>query len=98
MKYFLCEVQYLVPTEKLDQYVALHRAFLQTGYDQDILLISGPKIPRTGAYLIVRGESLESLQAFFANDPYQLNHLASYHFQEFNPVKYQARIKDWIES
>lgn len=98
MKYFLGEIQYLVPTEKLDQFVSLHRAFLQTGYDQDILLISGPKVPRTGAYLVARSESLEALQAFFANDPYQLNRLASYTFQEFNPVKFHPCIKDWIES
>lgn len=98
MKYFLAEVRYLVPNEKLDEYVSLHRAFLQTGYDQDILLISGPKVPRTGAYIVARSESLEALQAFFANDPYQLNHLAAYTFQEFNPVKFHPSIKDWVQS
>ncbi|TLN21571.1 hypothetical protein FDZ74_04895 [bacterium] len=98
MKYFFGEIQYLVPTETLDQFVSLHRAFLQSGYDQDILLVSGPKVPRTGAVLVARGESLEAVQAFFANDPYQLNHLAVYTFQEFNPVKFHPLIKDWIVS
>ncbi len=98
MKFFLGEIHYLVPNEQLDQFVSLHRAFLQTGYDQDILLISGPKVPRTGAYLVARSESLEDLLAFFANDPYQLNHLASYTFQEFNPVKFHPCIQDWIQS
>ncbi|MRS03546.1 hypothetical protein EG832_10060 [bacterium] len=98
MKYFLAEIEYLVPTDKLDEFVSLHRAFLQSGYDQEILLISGPKVPRTGAFLVTRSENLEAIQAFFAQDPYQLNHLVKYHFQEFNPVKFSPRIKDWIES
>ena len=98
MKYFLGEVQYRVPTDQLDPIVNEHRAFLQTGYDQDILLVSGPKVPRTGAFIVARSESLEKLQAFFEADPYQKNHLATYHFQEFNPVKYHAMIQDWIIS
>lgn len=98
MQYFLIEIEYLVGTDKLDEFVSAHRAFLQTGYDQNVLLISGPKVPRTGAFLVARGENREELQAFFANDPYQLNHLAKYHFQEFNPVKFNPMVKDWIES
>ena len=98
MKYYLGEIQYLVPTDQLDPFVALHRAFLQTGYDLEILLISGPKVPRTGAYLVVRSEDIESLQAFFANDPYLKNSLVKYTFQEFNPVLFQTRIKDWVKT
>jgi len=98
VKYYLGEIQYLVPTDQLDPFVALHRAFLQTGYDQEILLISGPKVPRTGAYLVVRSEDIESLQAFFANDPYLKNSLVKYTFQEFNPVLFQTRIKDWVKT
>lgn len=98
MKYFLAEIQYMVPTDQLDPIVNEHRSFLQTGYDQDILLISGPKVPRTGAFMVARSEDLETLQAFFADDPYQKNHLARYTFQEFNPVKFNAMIKDWIKT
>lgn len=98
MKYYLAEIQYLVPTDQLDPFVSLHRAFLQSGYDQEVLLISGPKVPRTGAYLVVRSEDLESLQAFFANDPYLTNRLVKYNFQEFNPVLFQSRIKDWVKT
>ena len=98
MKYYLAEIQYLVSTDQLDQIVSLHRAFLQSGYDQEVLLISGPKVPRTGAFLVVRSEDLETLQAFFANDPYVINSLAKYTFQEFNPVLFQPRIKDWVKT
>lgn len=98
MKYYLAEIQYLVPTDQLDPIVSLHRAFLQTGYEQEVLLISGPKVPRTGAFLVVRSEDIESLQAFFANDPYLQNKLVKYTFQEFNPVLFQSRIKDWVKT
>ncbi len=98
MKFFLGLIEYLVPTDQLDPIVNDHRAFLQKGYDQGILLLSGPKVPRTGGILIARSNNIESLQAFFENDPYQINHLARYEFFEFNPVKFAPIIKDWIEN
>lgn len=97
MKFFFVELKYLVPTEQLDQYVSAHRAHLQVGYDQGSLLISGPKVPRTGAVLIGKANSLEELQQFFQQDPYQINHLAEYSFAEFLPVKYHALLTDWVK-
>jgi len=96
MKHFLVELKYLVPTEKLDTVVAEHRKYLQTGYDQGILLLSGPKIPRTGAFAVARVSSIEILREFFANDPYNKNHFVEYTFSEFNPVKYQPLLDNWI--
>jgi hypothetical protein len=40
--------------------------------------------------------TLDDIQAFFKNDPYQLKGLAVYRFAEFNPVKQQAFLEDWV--
>ena len=98
MKHFLVEIHYLVPAEQLADTVVEHRAFLQTGYDQGILLLSGPQIPRTGGIVIARASSLEALQLFFSNDPYQVKELASYRWVEFQPVKHQLFLSDWVNS
>jgi uncharacterized protein YciI len=98
MKHFLIEIQYQVPAEQLGETVSEHRAFLQTGYDQGMLLFSGLQNPRTGGIVIARAESLEALQTFFAADPYQKKQLATYRWIEFQPVKYQDFLKDWISS
>ncbi len=96
MKHFLVELTYLASTEEIDKVITVHREFLQTGYDKGILLLSGPKNPREGGIIIAKEESLESIQDFFKNDPYKTNNIAEYKFIEFNPVKFQSFLKDWI--
>lgn len=96
MKHYFAELKYLVPVEQLADILPLHRAFLQTGYDKGWLLISGPKVPRTGGFVVARAPSLEDLQDFFKNDPYQINHVAEYTFTEFQPVKHQEFLTDWV--
>lgn len=58
--------------------------------------MSGPLNPRTGGVVIARGESLEEISSFFKNDPYHINDAAEYFITEFNPVKSQNFLRDWI--
>jgi len=97
MKHFVVDIHYLVPVEQLADILPAHRAFLQTGYDKGILLLSGPKEPRTGGLAIARSEALEDLQNFFANDPYHLKNVATHSFTEFNPVLRQTWLEDWVK-
>jgi uncharacterized protein YciI len=96
MKHFIVEVTYTLPAEQLGEMVAIHRAFLQTGYDSGLLLFSGPQVPRVGGIVVARAASLEEFQQFFADDPYQKKGLATYRFIEFNPVKNQAFMDSWL--
>ncbi|MCU0493441.1 MAG: YciI family protein [Chloroflexaceae bacterium] len=96
MKHFLVEITYSVPFEQLSQVVPEHRAFLQTGYDKGWLLCSGPLVPKTGGLVVARAPSLDALQAFFTNDPYHQQGLATYRFAEFEPVKHQPLLADWV--
>ncbi len=96
MKHFLVDIDYLVPVEELAEILPRHRAFLQTGYDKGILLCSGPQEPRTGGLAVARSETLADLDAFFKNDPYQVEHVATHKFIEFNPVLYQSWLDRWV--
>ena len=97
MKHFLVDINYLLPFEQIADILQDHRAFLQTGYDKGILLMSGPREPRTGGYVIARAESQAALEAFFENDPYKIKKVATHSFVEFNPVKFQPWLDDWIK-
>jgi hypothetical protein len=46
--------------------------------------------------IVARAPSLEELQRFFAADPYILKNLAVYRFIEFDPVKRQPFLEDWV--
>ena len=96
MKHFLVDIQYTAPIEKIDEILPHHRAFLQIGYDRGYLLCSGPKYPRTGGIVIARAESKEVLRNYFEQDPYWQNNAAQYTFIEFNPVKFQPFLENWI--
>jgi uncharacterized protein YciI len=96
MRHFIVTLQFLAPFEAFGEAVPRHRAFLQEGYDQGFLLLSGPQNPKTGGIVVARAESLEALQDFFTGDPYKREGLATHAFTEFAPVKCQDFMKEWI--
>jgi len=89
-------VTYTVPFEQLSQHVTDHRSFLQTGYDKGMLLFSGPQNPKVGGIIVARGESLEEIKQFMADDPFLKRRVANYQFIEFEPLKSQPFMGDWI--
>lgn len=96
MKHFLVQIHYTVPVESLGDAIRLHREFLQLGYDRGWLLMSGPRVPANGGIVIARAPSQQELEDFFADDPYKLSGLATHTFVEFNPVKHQPFLAEWI--
>ena len=96
MKHFIIEITYTVPAERLAEIVPEHRTFLQTGYECGWLLMSGPQAPRTGGIVVGRAPSLGAIQRFFQDDPYRKKDAATYRFVEFEPVKLQEWMKEWV--
>jgi uncharacterized protein YciI len=96
MHHYIVELTYRVPFERIEQTVAAHRQYLQTGYDSGLLLCTGPMQPRTGGIFVVRAASREALDQFLAHDPYKLENLADYRVLEFLPVKYQPAAAEWF--
>lgn len=94
---YVVEITYKTPIEKIEELTPIHREFLQTGYKAGMLLVSGPKVPRTGGIVIAKAISMEEITDFFKNDPYALNNAADYSFIEFNPKSYQEILKGWLE-
>jgi uncharacterized protein YciI len=74
-----------------------HRKLLDIGIAEGWVLFAGPKDPRDGGWVVLRGESEESLRRFFAGDPYILKNLAVFEFNEFHPLKMQPFLTQWVE-
>ena len=96
MKHFMIEILYSAPFEIIAEILPVHRAFLQGGYDKGMLLCSGPMVPKTGGVVIARASDKQEIEDFFSNDPYFLNNAATYRFVEFEPVKRQDFLEDWV--
>ncbi len=84
--------------EKIAEILPSHRAFLQTGYEKGWLLCSGPMVPKSGGVVIARAPEKLDIENFFSDDPYLLNQAATYRFVEFEPVKHQNFLEDWINN
>lgn len=90
-------VTYKKPIEDVEAYTVPHREFLDTLYAQNILLISGPQVPRTGGILIARaGKTKEELMDILKQDPFYTEGIADYNIIEFNPVKHHPALKDLL--
>jgi uncharacterized protein YciI len=97
MKHFIVEITYKVSFEELQGVLPSHRAFLDEGYAKGMLLMSGPKNPKTGGMVVARANNEKEIKEYFERDPYHTKNLAEYRFVEFTPVKHSELIKSWIE-
>lgn len=61
---FIVLVNYKQSLEKIDHYLAEHRAFLDQGYQQNLLIASGPRNPRVGGVLLSQATDKSHLEAF----------------------------------
>ncbi len=95
MKFFIVDINYQVPLERIEHTSPAHRNYIQTGVDAGIILFAGPCQPRTGGVIVVRADSLATIEAFFANDPYLREGLAVYRYREFMPLRHQPLLAAW---
>ena len=74
---------YLEPLEVVDQFLPGHRAFLKTLYEQGIAVCSGPQVPRTGGFILMKAASKTEALEIMKNDPYVMHGVAEYSIIEF---------------
>jgi uncharacterized protein YciI len=74
---------YLKPLDEVDQYLAAHRAFLKDLYSKGITVCSGPQIPRTGGFILLKAVNMAEAVEIMKSDPYVINGLAEYSAIEF---------------
>lgn len=95
---FIIDIIYKKPLEYIDQHLAEHRAFLDSGYRKDYFVVSGPKNPRSGGIIISQLKDREQLENILKQDPFSIYNLADYSITEFNPVKYHLNFASFIEA
>ena len=80
---FVINLNYIAPVEKIDAHMKEHMVFLNACYRDDLFIVSGRKIPRTGGIILAKGSSKEALQALMRNDPFVAHGLAEFDVIEF---------------
>jgi uncharacterized protein YciI len=94
---FLIEITYTRPIEEIEAKTAEHRAWLDGQIADGLLILTGPKVPRTGGFLIARGgKSLEEVAAIMKQDPFAAHGLADYRIVEFAAGRMNPALADFV--
>jgi uncharacterized protein YciI len=96
MRHFIVLLDFLAPFAAFGDAIPAHGAFLKEGYDDGLLLISGPLPTRTGGAVVCRAANLDAVKDYFARDPFKVQGLAEYRFIEFEANQSQALLADWV--
>jgi uncharacterized protein YciI len=97
MKHFIVEIKYKVPFEEVQKVLPAHRSYLDIGYANGMLLMSGPQNPKVGGIVIARADEEKEIRDYFLKDPYHTENVAEHRFIEFTPVRHNELIKSWLE-
>lgn len=95
---FVVLVTYKKPLERVEQYLVAHRAFLDRGYQEQLLIASGPRVPRTGGILLSQCNERAVLETFLSQDPFLLQGIAEYEVIEFTPVKAHPNFQVFVDA
>jgi len=94
---FLIEITYTRPIEEIEAKTAEHRAWLDERIAEGLLILTGPKVPRTGGFLIARGgKSLEEVTAIMKQDPFAAHGLADYRIVEFAAGRINPALAEFV--
>ena len=82
---YIVEFHNLKPNDEVDKAGALdeHRAFLAKYVERGVIIAAGPKVPRTGGFIVVGNVERAQLDAILAEDPFLRRGSASCVVTEF---------------
>lgn len=80
---FIINLTYIVPLETIDAHMTEHVKFLKEYYKQNIFLVSGRKVPRTGGIILALAKSKEEIEQIMSKDPFCTHKLAEFTVTEF---------------
>ncbi|MBV8273844.1 MAG: hypothetical protein JO170_01105 [Verrucomicrobia bacterium] len=93
---FLLLLKYKVPIEQVERVTPAHREFLDRQYRAEKLLVSGPRVPRTGGVIVARVKTREETDALIQGDPFFTEGIADYEVVEFQAVKFHSSIANLV--
>jgi uncharacterized protein YciI len=93
---FIVKLTYKKSLDVVDKHLIAHRSFLDSCYEKNALIVSGPLIPRTGGILISQIPNREELMRLIHSDPFYIEGIAEYEILEFDPVKYHKNFANFI--
>lgn len=93
---FVIDLNYIAPLESIDAHMNEHMKFLRKHYKENIFVMSGRKIPRTGGMILAMAKSKEEIERIISDDPFIKHKLAEFTIKEFNTSQYHPALKEFL--
>lgn len=93
---FVIALTYKKPIEVVDAYLTQHRDYLESGYQKNYFIASGPKNPRSGGIILSQLKDRDQLQKIIEQDPFYIHEIADFELTEFTPVKYHPNFTPFV--
>ena len=101
MKYYVVEGTFIndmpVSNDELQKAIEKHIAFLQKGFDDGTILVSGPKVGVGGGIIMMKARSLEEVKTYLSEDPLDILGIQEYRIIEFKLHDCQPFLKEWFD-
>jgi len=80
----LCVVSlsYKVPVEQVDAHMPEHGDWLRSLFGEELIVVCGRRVPRTGGIIVIRGHKAE-VEALAQTDPFVTRGIAEIAVEEF---------------
>jgi uncharacterized protein YciI len=102
MNFFIVEGNFIdsstVDRAVLEKSVQQHIAYLDKGFADGSILVSGPKAEEGGGFIIMKAESETEVFEFLEADPMKKAGVQNYIVKEFHIHKALPFAKDWFTS
>ncbi|WP_319559737.1 YciI family protein [Marispirochaeta sp.] len=96
MKYYVLEGTFakdLPEKSELQKVIDVHLEYLKSGFDDDSILVSGPKAGTGGGIIVVKCDDIEK---FCDDDPLVQAGIQEYRITEFRLHNCQDYLKNWF--
>ncbi len=97
MEYYVLEgsfVEDLPEQDKLEKAIEAHLEYLEIGFNNDSILMSGPKIGAGGGIIIVK---CDDIKKFCDDDPLVKAGIQKYRITQFKLHNCQSYLKSWFK-
>lgn len=84
---------YIQPIEEVERVTPAHREYLKSLFAKGALVVSGPRTPRTGGFLLFQLATRQEVEACIQEDPFLQQGIATYEVIEFQPVLSDSEFK-----
>jgi uncharacterized protein YciI len=95
---FIVTLTYTAPLTEIDRHMPAHVKFLQKHYKNNVFLVSGRQLPRTGGIILAIAKSRNEIEAIMAEDPFCQQGVAQFAVTEFLASQCHPRLKTILAS